>query len=394
MTDRSEESRKQHRQFVMSIVVGLLFLVVALVLSLDVVSNQDSQVSATSNDSVYSYGIKQSIDQSVEYFPSSFFEEGPGSNNGYVAALTDKIGLTFHYNFLASSQQSITYVYSVKAVLNSKYSLPGSGKGLTNVWAKEYQLVAPVTETKTTDHIAIDQSVVVPYVEYTSEINQLNQALSLVMENNVTVIFSVSVNGSITGEQLNDTRSSTVTAAIGPQVFGLDLAYDKSDSKQITPESVHQETNRSTQIKTILAIIFAILALAAFIYASTKRIFKSQYQRELAKIYRYHEGIIVRAKSLADLSGKCIMPVKSFDDMLNIEEELKIPIIATSAGAEATRFTILNGDTVYEYVLGVLPRPVTDSIHQAAHADGKLCAAKPIPIQTRPKRRPPPKIQG
>ncbi len=38
--------------------------------------------------------------------------------------------------------------------------------------------------------------------------------------------------------------------------------------------------------------------------------------------------------------------------MLNLEEELKVPIVASPAGGEATRFVILREDVAYIYTLG------------------------------------------
>ncbi|MGB2686710.1 MAG: DUF5305 family protein, partial [Candidatus Saccharimonas aalborgensis] len=90
----------------------------------------------------------------------------------------------------------------------------------------------------------------------------------------------------------------------------------------------------------------------AIVYGMRKQIFKSAYQRELEKIYRYHDGIIIRASQPAAIAGKTMVPVQTFDDMLNLEEELKVPIVATPAGNEATRFLIVRDDIVYVYTLG------------------------------------------
>ena len=81
----------------------------------------------------------------------------------------------------------------------------------------------------------------------------------------------------------------------------------------------------------------------------------SAYERELAKIMRYHEGVIVRASEPTDMSGKQLVLLRSFDDMLSLEEELRQPIVASPAGPEATHFMIVHEDVLYRYTLG---RPV------------------------------------
>lgn len=54
------------------------------------------------------------------------------------------------------------------------------------------------------------------------------------------------------------------------------------------------------------------------------------------------------------MSGKRIVAVKSFDDILNLEEEVKAPIVSSEAGEHATRFMIIKDDVVYMYLLGSL----------------------------------------
>lgn len=87
-------------------------------------------------------------------------------------------------------------------------------------------------------------------------------------------------------------------------------------------------------------------------FGMRKQIFKSPYQRELDRIYRYHDGLIIKASAHTDLSSKTTVPVQSFEDILNLEEELKSPIVASAAGLNATRFMIIHGDIVYVYTLG------------------------------------------
>lgn len=41
--------------------------------------------------------------------------------------------------------------------------------------------------------------------------------------------------------------------------------------------------------------------------------------------------------------------------MLNLEEELKLPIVSSEVDDRATRFMIIRDDVVYLYLLGTLP---------------------------------------
>ena len=110
-------------------------------------------------------------------------------------------------------------------------------------------------------------------------------------------------------------------------------------------------------------------------YGLRKRIFKTSYQRELDKIYRYHDGIIVRTKHPVDISDDKIVPMRSFDDMLNLEEELKTPIIANEISNSSTEFMIIKSGVVYRYVIS------DDSINRSIAASNITQHVMKRPVQ-------------
>jgi hypothetical protein len=203
--------------------------------------------------------------------------------------------------------------------------------------------------------LSFDPKVDIPFDEYRQLMEQLRTSLTLPIRSMVTVTFTVNVSGSVEGTPFNDLRTASVSVPIEEQIYTISQKYDKDDTKQVMTAKSQAVIDRQAQYEQYGAIALSVLALASFGYGFRKKIFKTPYQRELDKIYRYHDGIIVRANRLADLSGKRIVSVKSFDDMLNLEEELKLPIVAASVNAEATQFMIIRDDVVYLYTLGKLP---------------------------------------
>lgn len=305
--------------------------------------------------SAYTYTVKQSVDKQVLYFPSSFYDDGPGKNSAYIMSLTDKIATTFHYSFSGSEQQQLSYAYEIRATVKGQYSLKGDDSDTADVWTKEFQLVKPVHATVLAKDLTFSPRVEIPFDDYRQLIEQLRTSLTLPIRSQVVVTFTINVAGEKGGTPFNDLRTATVTAPIEEQIYTISQKYDKDDTKQVVPKTAQASIDRIAQYEQYGAIGVGVLALAAFVYGFRKKIFKTPYQRELDKIYRYHDGIIVRASRPADLSGKRILAVKSFDDMLNLEEELKLPIVAAAVSAEATQFMIIRDDVVYVYTLGKLP---------------------------------------
>lgn len=104
----------------------------------------------------------------------------------------------------------------------------------------------------------------------------------------------------------------------------------------------------------LAAAVLLILGLAAVAYGLRRQNVKTPHQRELEKIYRYHSGIIIQAKRPPDLDHKNIVVIKNFDDILNLEEELKTPIIASKVTDYTTHFFIANDNIIYVYTVGVM----------------------------------------
>lgn len=384
--------RHVHRQ-VGYVILGIVLLLGAGYLAYDVYQRRSNVVPAPS---AYTYKITQSVDTKVNYFQNSFFTDGPEANTAYIMDLTDTIDGAFHYSYSASEQQELTYVYDVTAIVRSKYTFSNNeNDGASNVWTQKFQLVTPVRRTVTASQFAVTPTVTMPYAEYKRLLDELKNSLVLPVDGDITVTFSMHVTGDIGGAKLDDTRTSSFVVPVGSQIYAVTTKYDKEDTKQIVTMAAQEGIDKWTQYELYGAIGLGALAVASFIFGLRKRIFKTPYQRELDKIYRYHEGIIVRASRAADLSGKRVMSVKSFDDMLNLEEELKLPIVAASVSATATQFMIIRDDVVYVYTLGKLPPArhgrSLEEIAEAVKSDTDNVELEPTVEEQSPQPSRPPK---
>ena len=331
-------------------ILGIFLMMLAGFVVYDLVQRKSDEVPAAA---AYNYRINQSVDTILNYAKSAYFDKGPGTaNTAYVAELTDSIDATFHYNYRASESADLRYSYEVTASVQGNYALQGDQQKTPSVWTKDFTLLKPVREQVTAQDISLNPKVTIPFADYKKQAEEFRSSLNLPLNSQVTVKFTINVAGTIGGTPFSDTRVSSVTTPLDQVVYLLSVKYDKEDSKQVIPQSTQQSRNAFERYEKIIAIVLAVTGFAALVFGLRKQIFKTPYQRELDKIYRYHDGIIIKASQETDLEDKQIVPVLSFDDMLNLEEELKSPIVSSPAGGEATHFMIMHGDVVYRYTLG------------------------------------------
>lgn len=381
MTALAIDYRRHVRRPVGFVILGVVLLLGAGYLGYDALRRKEN---TEPTPSAYVYTVKQSVEKEVMYFPSSFFDDGPGKNPAYIMSLTDKIAATFHYAFTGSEEQQLSYAYDIRATVKGQYSLKGDNSDTADVWTKDFQLLKPVHATVTTKDLSFSPRVEVPYDEYRQLIEQLRTALALPIRSQVVVTFTINVAGEKGGTPFTDLRTASIIVPIEEQIYVIAQKYDKDETKQVVPKTAQASIDRIAQYEQYAAIAVGVLALASFVYGFRKKIFKTPYQRELDKIYRYHDGIIVRASRQADLTGKRIVSVKSFEDMLNLEEELKLPIVAAAVSAEATQFMIIRDDVVYVYTLGKLPTKNHGRSLEEIAANVRTPSESPKPPKTPP----------
>lgn len=303
--------------------------------------------------SAYQYTVKQSADAAVRYFDSSFFaNKTPGIDNpAYISDLTDEIEAQFRYSYSANQPTKLTSIYDVKAQVQATYAIKGSSENSSNVWQKDYQLVPPTTASIEGTDITLTPKVTIPFADYKRAATEFRTALLLPTTSQVMVMFTVRVTGTVDGAPINDTRTSTITAPLEEQVYQPAIKFDKEDTRQVIAASAKEGQARTAQVEWVSGLLLLTGGALLIAYGMRKRIFKSPYQRELDKIYRYHDGLIVRTSRPIDLTDYQIIPMRSFADMLNLEEELKKPIIADEISSSLTHFLIASSNVMYLYKL-------------------------------------------
>jgi hypothetical protein len=305
----------------------------------------------------YSYTVNQSLNNTVEYVDSDYYPNGPESNNtAYVTDLTRAFTTDFYYSYEATKDLELTYTYDAVASVSGTYGIAGSSEDISSVWGKQFSLLRPTTKEVSGKGFTIAESIEVPFKQYKEIMDEFRIGLALPINSVMELKLTVKVLGAVQGETFTDTRTSTVSVPLNVQIYQLATRYDKTDTKQV-PESPVVEGDRWLPQYEYIAVGVLVLAAALSIFMATRRgEYKSAYQRELEKIYRYHDGIIIRTSKPAKLSAnKSVVPVSSFSDILNLEEETKAPIIASPAGDSATHFMVVDDDIVYVYVLGREP---------------------------------------
>ncbi|OYW43326.1 hypothetical protein B7Z28_00910, partial [Candidatus Saccharibacteria bacterium 32-45-3] len=345
---RVDETKANLRRSTAFVVFGFLFLIASGLLGYAVYK----YLTVTPAE-VYTYNILQSVRTDVSYADNSFFVAGPtASDTAYVSDLTNEVTADFHYAYNADSRQVLNYTYSTEAVIRSTYGLAGNDTA-SNVWTKKIPLGDKITKTAEAQSFVIDESAAIPYQEYKAIAEQFRTGFALPVNTEAYVELTVKVSGEYQGAPFSDTQTARVAVPLNVQLYEPAVTYEKNITKTVASAVQGSSSGAALRYGGFVASLLLMLSGITFIiYGFRSQLFKSAYRRELERIYRYHDGIIVRAGRPVRLDGRQIVEVASFDDLLNLEEELKKPIVAATLDTQSTRFLINSGDIFYVYTLG------------------------------------------
>ncbi len=301
----------------------------------------------------YDYTITQSLSSAVNYQDNNYFEANPVKNTVYISELVKDIDVSLNYQYRANESANLTYTTSATAMLSAQYASSSDANDTADAWSKSYVLSPAKTTTENSANIQAAPSVTVPFGEYQAEVAKLTEGLNIALDGQAVITFTVRVTGEANGQAINDVRTSMVTIPLGEPAFSLETQVEKQANASVAAPAPANNWLSCNRVLTVSAGVVAV-GVVLLVIGLRRRRGSSDYERELAKIMRYHEGVIVRATSPVDISGKQVVPMRSFDDMLNLEEELRQPIVAVPSGPETMHFIIIQEDVVYRYTLGTI----------------------------------------
>ena len=125
-----------------------------------------------------------------------------------------------------------------------------------------------------------------------------------------------------------------------------------------TSNTIYDDNSSNNKKSAIPSVIFGLIFLISLVSLLPK-VFKgkslpttSEYTRTIRKILRNYGDIVAEIVKPVDLSNLEIIDVKNFDQILDVEEELRMPILfSEDKRNEEGCFVIIHNNIAYRYIL-------------------------------------------
>ena len=276
-------------------------------------------------------------------------------NKTYISSLVNKINMDFTYTLAGNKKAKTKYTYQVVAVTDVKYASTSSDKQ-DSIWSKQYVLVEPKEVEVNASSFNISENFDVDFATYNEEVKNFKEQLRMPVKANLQVKLIVRSNMEVAGVEKPVIESSIMNLDmdLAQDVFSIEKEFDNSESKEIFETT---ETNKKINIPFMvigaILIVAAILIMLDSIRKSIKFSKKSDYAIALNRILKNYGDIVADIVSPVEIDNLNVIEVKNFDQLLDIEEEVRMPILFyETIPDEQGEFIIVCDSMAYRYVIG------------------------------------------
>ncbi len=302
---------------------------------------------------IFNYNENSDIKYKVYLKPNQFFEtDYLEENETYIASLIDYIDVTFNYEakFSNNIDGEIKYKY-VAIVSANKKDTDG------HYWKREYDL----SETKSIDLdnssvLSISDNFKIKYDIYNSLLNKFKKEYNLNTDGELKIVMDIDNNSVINGTKSPVNIGSKVSLSIPLLEKALEMSINKdtaNNNKTLTFEE-KDNSSRFTLFK-IGGVILMVGSIFGFVRVSlSRKNFKeeNEYELTLKRILENYDSIIADVKNVPSLDESKKINLNSFDELLDVYNEVRMPInYYQNEKEDKSTFVIINDNVAWIYVL-------------------------------------------
>ncbi len=304
---------------------------------------------------LYSYNYNTSMDYRVYLKNNNFFNVPYlEMNRQYISSIIDHIEVDAKYDF--QSTEDLAYSYSYSLIATARGMGEDSDGKKVDVWSKEYPISNLESNNGTGKNFNIAKTVNLDYNAYNQILSDFRTQFGLSVDARVDLTFNVNVMAGLPGEAektLNESYKMDLQFPLLVQTLRVRPDYVNTGG-----DTIYGSTSSEKGMNIpMLAISLVVLCVSLIVFVKLVKSLlavtrKSEYILAVNKIMKEYGDIIAETHNMPDLNKYDVVNIKSFADMVDIEEELHSPIIYFEIEENAKCvFLILNDKTAYRFLL-------------------------------------------
>lgn len=302
---------------------------------------------------VVNYNENSSIDYKVYLKENTFFEdEYLEKNRTYIASLIDYILIDFDYSFSVSEKVKGNYSYYIKGTVSAN-----KNNSDDYYWSKDYILTEKVTKKyEDTNEINIKGETKVNYQIYNNLLNNFKSQYGVTMDGllKVSLVIENYIESDLIDHNLEKDSSVDLNIPLTTLTVEVPIkANDLSNNGVLISEIVKQNVLHYSIFKYLgyfMLGISGLLFICLIIMIIIKTKYGNKYNKTLKKILKTYDNIIVNVNTIPDIDSLNVIPVTSFDELIDAHSEVRKPINYIARKGHSI-FILINDGMAWRYDL-------------------------------------------
>lgn len=269
------------------------------------------------------YQENSNLDYKV-YLKKNDFYDTPylEKNRIYVASLIDYINVDFNYQLSATENVNLDFNYNIVAKLVIRDENDESV-----YFEKEYPLLDGKDSVKESSFYNFDKDIKIDYEYYNALANKFKTSYGIDTVSSLIVSLKVGKEQE-EGVSFSD-KVISLNIPLSQKSINIMMNYqDVEDSLDVVVDSKFDLSNYPLFFFGLLLFVSSLYFFFKMIkYISFFKTKKNYYDKYVNKILKEYDRLIVESKTLLDFSSFNIIKLDSFEELLDVRDNLKMPIM-------------------------------------------------------------------
>lgn len=340
---------KQKTKTILITIVAIILFALSFILissSLNIRIVEEREVLNYNSNSKVNYVVNL---KDNDYFTEKVLPEG----EQYITSAIDNVEIDYKYSFSSAKMLSGKYSYKIVANVNADHKINSSTS--KRVWSKDYVLASKENILLNNEStFNIDKKIKINYDEYNKIISDFKRDYMLAVQSKVDVYMYVMLNGNYNNKEFVEEATLLTSIPLSEQTISINTDYKQNKTNALT-EMVTIDRFNNIYI-FILGILFSLIAILTIVWriiiivADNKK--QTKYIKQLKKFMHDYDDIIATVKSKPNTSGLNLIEFIKFEELVNAQDDLRVPIIFCETKVNEEGYFFLISETcAYYYIL-------------------------------------------
>ena len=310
---------------------------------------------AKGKDHYIKYNENSQIDYKVylkenDFYDKNYLEKG----KGYIASLIDSISTNFTYNIKFSEEISYKYSYRIAVEVDVQ-----DGKNDSNIYHFTENLVEHNLSSNT-GNLDINEDIVIKYENYNNIISRFKEIYDLSNTDctlNAYLYVNIQDIDKSNTTSLVDKKVSSLAIPLTLNTVSIDIGNNIITNNHNQFELSKAENNEwILAVSAIFLMISAVYVIILVRYLEKTKTAQMVYEKEIKSILSNYDSYIQKINGTYDIGTSQVLKIETFNDMLEIRDTLKQPILMLENEAKDGSFFIIpaTNSIIYTYALRVV----------------------------------------